>query len=240
MSTMVLICAETGLPLWDETQPLPNISRRDMRGRLAVGELTADRMLEAYPKGVFPWMSASRHFPERKLWAATDPRYVLKREDFYTSRSLQKSMRKFEVRFDTAYAEVLKKCASVPRVDTIGNPCGTWIDKDFQKAYLELHQRGYAHSVETFYDGKLVGGLMGIAMGSIFFGDSMFHTKSDASKVALAHLAKKYENGIIDCQMGTRHIIRMGAQSMRLENFVKVVQVAIQEEDLWKSYQISP
>ncbi len=231
---MVLICAETGLPIWDDKQPLPPISQLDSLGRLAVGELTVDRVLEAYPKGVFPWYSASEKFPERKVWAALDPRYVLRADNFHCSKSLQKSMRKYEVRYDTAYAEVLTMCATIPRVDTEGNPCGTWIDADFQRVYTELHQRGYAHSVETFYQGELVGGLMGIAIGSVFFGDSMFHTRSDASKVALAHLVDMYKDGLIDCQMGTEHMIRMGAKGMPLEKFVKEIKVGVQKESLWK------
>ena len=187
-------------------------------GLLAVGgDLSPQRLLAAYRCGIFPWYSGD----DPILWWSPDPRMVLFPDEFKISRSLAKTLRnaEFQVRLDAAFREVVQACASVPRD---GQP-GTWITQEMQKAYCELHRRGYAHSVETWIDGRLAGGLYGIAIGRVFYGESMFSESRDASKIALAHLCaylKQRGFGIIDCQMETRHLASLGARPIFRRDFV--------------------
>ncbi|KAA3655152.1 MAG: leucyl/phenylalanyl-tRNA--protein transferase [Proteobacteria bacterium] len=172
----------------------------------AGGELSPPWLLAAYRRGIFPWFSEG----EPIMWWSPDPRMVLLPSRLRITRSLAKTLRsdRFEVRFDTAFAQVMAGCAG-PRRDAHG----TWITSHMQAAYARLHELGYAHSVECFKDGELVGGLYGIALDKAFFGESMFSRVSDASKVALAHLARLLDDhgfGLIDCQMTTAHLSRMG------------------------------
>lgn len=187
-------------------------------GLLAVGgDLSPKRLLAAYRCGIFPWYSDG----DPLLWWSPDPRVVLAPEQLKISRSLTKTLRhsRYEVRLDTRFAEVIRACANAPRE----GQNGTWIAPEMQSAYIELHHLGHAHSVETWRDGKLIGGLYGVALGRAFFGESMFSQATDASKIALAHLCAflRQENfGIIDCQMETTHLSSLGAIPIPRANFI--------------------
>ncbi len=181
----------------------------------AGGALDPDWLLAAYRRGIFPWYSPG----EPILWWSPDPRLVLEPARIRISRSLRRTLRRhcFEVRFDTAFAEVVSACAA-PRP----GQRGTWITPAMRRAYRRMHELGHAHSVETWADGRLVGGLYGIAVGRAFFGESMFSRESDASKVALAHLARFLETrgfGMIDCQMTTSHLLSLGASEISRADF---------------------
>lgn len=179
------------------------------------GDLSPRRILAAYRAGIFPWDSYEGHI----LWWSPDPRLILHSNAVKLSRSLKKSIRRghFEVRMDTAFREVLKGCAS-PR-DEEG---GTWLTPEMQQSYHRLHQQGYGHSVETWMNGELVGGLYGLCIGTMFFGESMFARVPDASKVALLALGKYAQlKGIpvIDCQTTTPHLVSMGAVEVPRQQF---------------------
>jgi leucyl/phenylalanyl-tRNA--protein transferase len=187
----------------------------------AGGDLSPERILAAYRLGIFPWFSAG----EPILWWSPDPRMVLFPAELKISRSFAKTLRNraYEVRFDTAFAAVIAACASAPRADQPG----TWITREMQAAYCRLHELGHAHSVETWMDGKLAGGLYGIALGRAFYGESMFARRADASKIALAHLCeylKRHEFGIIDCQMETAHLASLGARPIPRSEFVALLR----------------
>jgi leucyl/phenylalanyl-tRNA--protein transferase len=182
----------------------------------AGGDLGESRLLEAYRNGIFPWFNHG----EPTLWWSPDPRMVLFPDEFKISSSLLKTLRNsaYEVRCDSAFEQVMRGCAG-PR-DT---QSGTWIGEDMVAAYCSLHQSGYAHSVETWMDGKLVGGLYGVGIGRMFFGESMFSNVSNASKIALAHLARQLERwqfGMIDCQMSTPHLASLGAREIPRSEFL--------------------
>jgi leucyl/phenylalanyl-tRNA--protein transferase len=197
----------------------------DPSGLLAVGgDLSKERLLEAYRVGIFPWYSDDQPI----LWWSPDPRLILDLKDFKISRSLRKTLKKgvFEVTFDHAFKEVIQACAVVPREAQNG----TWITPEMQEAYINLHGLGYAHSVETWFGGKLAGGLYGVSLGKCFFGESMFHLKTDASKVALATLVEKLKSWdfhFIDSQMTTEHMVRLGAKELPRRIFLKRLQSAL-------------
>jgi leucyl/phenylalanyl-tRNA---protein transferase len=180
-------------------------------GLLAMGgDLSVERLLEAYRHGIFPWFNPG----EPILWWSPDPRMVLAPSEVRVTRSLAKRIRNsgFELRVDTAFADVMRACAA-PR-EGAG---GTWISPAMVAAYGRLFDAGYAHSIETWRDGRLVGGLYGVAIGHVFYGESMFSREPDASKVALVTLARQLERwgfGLIDCQMETPHLASMGARTM--------------------------
>ncbi|MFT7859948.1 MAG: leucyl/phenylalanyl-tRNA--protein transferase [Sulfurimonas sp.] len=184
------------------------------------GDLNPSRLIRAYQHGIFPWYAHG----DPILWWSPDPRLIMELDDFKLSKSLKKSMKKFTYKFDTKFRTVMEKCATTPRKEQNG----TWINQDVIEAYTELHHMGYAHSVESYYDGELVGGLYGIAIGKVFCGESMFAHKSDASKAAYAYLVehlKEWGYNFIDCQVPTEHLKSLGAKEvardyflMRLEN----------------------
>lgn len=184
---------------------------REPNGLLARGgDLSVECLLDAYRHGIFPWFNPG----EPILWWSPDPRMVLVPDEIRVTRSLAKRIRNggFEVRVDTAFADVMRACAA-PREDA----AGTWISQAMLAAYTRLHQAGYAHSVETWHDGVLVGGLYGVAIGRMFYGESMFSRMPDASKVALVRLAQQlqqWEFGLIDCQMETAHLASLGARAV--------------------------
>jgi leucyl/phenylalanyl-tRNA--protein transferase len=185
----------------------------------AGGSLSPAWLLAAYSRGIFPWFSEG----EPILWWTPDPRLVLVPDQVRISHSLRKTLRKqrFEVRTDTAFAAVLSACAA-PRVPGLG----TWITPAMQAAYLRMHELGHAHSVECWDEGRLVGGLYGLALGRVFFGESMFSLETDASKVALAHLGRLLSErayAIIDCQMTTAHLQSMGAREVPRAHFVDIL-----------------
>lgn len=204
---------------WLEGEPgFPPLERAlvDPNGLLAAGgELTPDWLLAAYRRGIFPWFSGN----EPILWWSPDPRLVLIPAEIRISRSLRKVLRqrRFEIRIDTAFAEVMAECAAPREADA-----GTWITPRMQAAYCRMYELGYAHSVECWREDKLVGGLYGMAVGRAFFGESMFSRETDASKVALAHLARVLERldfAVIDCQMTTPHLLSMGARELARSEF---------------------
>lgn len=200
----------------DEKQisfPHPSLSDED--GLLAVGgDLSIDRLLLAYEYGILPWYDEDTPI----LWYAPFERFVLYPEKIKISKSLQKTVRsgKFRITVDTAFAEVIQACATVDRKDQQG----TWIVDDMQQAYINLHKAGYAHSIEVWQDNKLVGGLYGVQVGRVFCGESMFSRVSDASKVALVHLAQDFGLSMIDCQVPSQHLQRMGAELISQEKYL--------------------
>jgi leucyl/phenylalanyl-tRNA--protein transferase len=208
------------IPWLDDHTPFPPVERAldDPNGLLAAGgDLSPERLLAAYSRGIFPWYSDT----EPVLWWSPDPRMVLFPDEFVVSRSLRKTLRNaaYEIRFDGDFDAVLTAC-SAPRP---GQP-GTWITEDMRAAYNRLHRLGYAHSVETWIEGRLAGGLYGVALGAVFFGESMFSRRTDASKLALAALVKKLRTdgfGMIDCQLHTRHLESLGARTIARAEFIR-------------------
>lgn len=197
----------------------------DPSGLIAVGgDLSSERLLEAYRVGIFPWYSEDQPI----LWWSPDPRFVLELDQFKISRSLGKTLRRrvFHVSFDRVFDDVIAACAAVPRE----GQSGTWITPEMQEAYIKLHGLGFAHSVEAWFEGKLVGGLYGVSLGKAFFGESMFHRKPDASKVALAILVEKLKIWgfhFIDSQMATEHMNRLGATEIPRRIFLKRLRSAL-------------
>ncbi|MEN8264065.1 MAG: leucyl/phenylalanyl-tRNA--protein transferase [Nitrospirota bacterium] len=203
--------------------PPPELSEDN--GLLALGgNLTEARLLLAYSMGIFPWYSDD----DPILWWSPDPRFVLFPEELKISRSLRQTIRKgtFQITIDKAFESVISKCASTHKKDD----GGTWITVDMIEAYTGLHHCGHAHSVESWYEGKLVGGLYGVSMGSAFFGESMFSTKSDASKAAFVLLIQqliKWNFTLIDCQIYTRHLISLGAREVPRSEFLARLKKAL-------------
>jgi len=189
---------------------------KEPNGLLAVGgDLSPRRLLAAYRHGIFPWYSEG----DPILWWSPDPRMVLFPAELRVTRSLAKTLRNasYEVRFDTAFDDVMRGCAA-PRA---GQP-GTWITAEMRAAYGRLHELGYAHSAETWIDGELAGGLYGVAIGRMFFGESMFMRRRDASKIAFVHLVEHLraaDYGLIDCQMHTEHLASLGARTLARREF---------------------
>jgi leucyl/phenylalanyl-tRNA--protein transferase len=202
--------------------PFPPVERArdDLGGLLAAGgDLSPRRLLEAYSRGIFPWFSED----EPILWWCPDPRMVLYVDEFHVSRSLARRLRRneYEVRVDTAFEAVMRACAE-PRP----GQDGTWIQPEMIDAYVRLHELGHAHSVESWRDGELVGGLYGVWLGRVFFGESMFMRATDASKVALAHLVQQMRQRgalLIDCQMETEHLASLGARPVPRAQFVSLL-----------------
>jgi leucyl/phenylalanyl-tRNA---protein transferase len=198
----------------------------DPSGLLAVGgDLSSERLLGAYRLGIFPWYSDDQPI----LWWSPDPRFVLQLEKFHISRSLRKTLRQgiFQVTLDRAFDEVIAECAAVPRV----GQNGTWITSEMQEAYINLHALGYAHSVETWFEEKLAGGIYGVSLGKAFFGESMFHRKTNASKVALAALVEKLKSWsfhFLDAQMTTEHMMSLGAREVSRRIFLKQLHLALE------------
>jgi len=207
----------------DPPDCFPPVERalREPDGLLAAGgDLRPERLLAAYRRGIFPWYSRGQPI----LWWSPDPRAVLFPHELKISRSLTKTLRNrgFETRFDSDFSCVIRSCG-----DRQLRPEGTWISTEMRSAYIELHRMGYAHSVETWLDGKLVGGLYGVALGAVFFGESMFSRERDASKVALVRLCRELEArhfGMIDCQMATPHLLSLGAKLVSRRQFVELLQ----------------
>lgn len=203
--------------------PPPHLAQSN--GLLAVGgDLSVKRLLHAYRLGVFPWFSDE----EPILWWSPDPRLVLYPNEIHVSRSLQKVIRKqvFSITLDLAFPQVITACARCPR----RKGEGTWITTEMIDAYCKLHQEGYAHSVEAWRDGELVGGLYGVSLGRCFFGESMFTRVSNASKTAFVHLVRFLEQGgftMVDCQVTTEHLMRFGAREIRRKLFLAQLQKAL-------------
>ena len=202
----------------------PPLEAASPEGLLAVGgDLSPDRLLSAYRRGIFPWFSQGQPI----LWWSPDPRAVLYPAAVHVSRSLRRSLRKseFSVTTDQAFGEVIARCAQNRK-----DQDGTWITPEMQDAYIALHHLGFAHSVETWRAGELVGGLYGVSIGKAFFGESMFSRVSDASKTALVGLAKTLTQSgyhFIDCQIRSAHLDSLGAQSISRADFSQALKDAI-------------
>ncbi len=205
----------------------PHPSLADPEGLLAVGgDLSPERLLLAYANGIFPWYSDS----DPILWWSPDPRLVLFPAELKISRSLMRTLKKqvFKVTVDGAFGKVIRACARTREE--------TWLTAEMIEAYETLHELGFAHSVETFCEDRLVGGLYGVALGRAFFGESMFSVMSDASKVALVCLVQHLsERGfeLIDCQMPTEHLKRLGAREIPRKEFLALLRAAL--DDKWKN-----
>ena len=204
----------------ERDDPFPPVEKalRNPNGLLCAGaDLSVPRLLAAYRNGIFPWYSGD----EPILWWSPDPRMVLFCDELKIPRSLAKNLRNkgFETRIDSAFAKVVKACAE-PRKDE----GGTWISAEMQAAYVALHRAGHAQSVETWLDGRLVGGLYGVAIGRAFFGESMFSRKTDASKVALVALVEELHRRdcpMIDCQQRTPLLASLGAREIPRRQFLR-------------------
>ena len=219
------------ITLLRDNTPFPpvELALRSPNGLLAAGaDLKPERLLDAYRHGIFPWFSAG----DPILWWSPDPRMVLFPDEFKVSHSLHKTLRRgnHEVRTDSAFERVMRACAS-PR----DGQDGTWIQEEIIEAYVRLHQMGLAHSIETWMDDELVGGLYGVSLGRMFYGESMFSRKTDASKIALAHLVaqlKRWNFGMIDCQMNTPHLATLGAREIPRRQFLILLQELIHYPDI--------
>ena len=212
----------------DQDLAFPDPSLAHESGLLAVGgDLSAERLVLAYQNGIFPWYSEE----DPILWFSPDPRLVLFPKELKISKSLARKRRsgKFVTRLDTAFGEVIRRCASTKR----DNQDGTWITEEMIIAYEKLHELGRAHSVETYQGEQLVGGLYGVSLGKTFFGESMFHEVSDASKIALWTLVERLEAwdfDLIDCQMNTPHLASLGAKEMARSEFLQRIKESVAKE----------
>jgi len=215
------------IPWLEIDSPFPNVEQalteeQGAAGLLAAGaDLSASRLLNAYQHGIFPWFSEDQPI----LWWSTDPRMVLKTDEFRLSDSLKKRLKqslkdsRWEFRFDTAFEEVMRNCAA-PRK----NQDGTWISDEIIGGYTALHHQGYAHSSEVWLNGELVGGAYGVCLGRMFFGESMFAKVSDASKMALSQLVlflRRQNVKMIDCQQETAHLASFGAKPISRREFTR-------------------
>ena len=234
------------IPWLDIDTPFPDVAsalteEQGAAGLLAAGaDLSAERLLDAYRHGIFPWFSEGQPI----LWWSTNPRMVLMTEEFKLSSSLSKTIKKraldprWEVRFDSAFETVMRACAAPRRDGT-----GTWISEDIIAGYSALHLAGYAHSSEVWLDGQLVGGAYGVCIGRMFYGESMFARVTDASKIAMAYLVHFLRaNGVkmIDCQQETVHLASLGARPISRDDFIQRIELAVDLPGIaeWKPISI--
>ena len=202
--------------------PKLNLALKEPNGLIGIGgDLSIDRLLHAYSNGIFPWYGKD----EPILWYSPDPRMVITPETFHLSKSLRKTINssRFNVSVNTVFPEVMRQCQNVPRA----GQSGTWISDDMISAYCNLYDAGYAHSYEVFLDKKLVGGLYGVALGSVFFGESMFSVVSNASKVAFAYLLQNSDYKLIDCQVENKHLESLGAFNMPRDLFIQQLKAFV-------------
>jgi len=203
----------------------PDPRKAEADGLLAVGgDLSIESLLTAYSRGIFPWYDD--HSPI--LWWSPDPRLILLPSKFKISESLKQTIRKgrYTNRIDSDFQFVIQQCADVYRKDQNG----TWLTQEMIKAYINLHEAGYAHSFETWYNDNLVGGLYGVSLGKAFFGESMFHLMRDASKIALYELVNwtsAHDFHFIDAQQSTSHLISLGAEEVTRNSFLKMLEKAL-------------
>ncbi len=212
----------------DERLVFPPPEEAEPDGLLAVGgDLSAQRLLLAYAEGIFPWYEDGLPI----LWHSPDPRMVMRPDALRVPRSLAKRARQepYALRLDTAFAEVVKHCAETPRP----GQRGTWITDEMREAYVELHRLGFAHCAEAWQDGRLVGGLYGVSLGSAFFGESMFALATDASKLCFVALVRQLERwgfDLIDCQVHTDHLARFGASEWPRSRFLDALRESLRRE----------
>lgn len=203
--------------------PPPEYALQEPNGLLAIGgDLAPERIVNAYRHGIFPWYNPGQPI----LWWSPDPRAVLFPQKLKVSRSLRKTIHhgRYRVSFDTAFSQVIHACATTPRR---GQP-GTWITAEMQQAYNRLHELGYAHSAESWDGAELVGGLYGLRLGRVFFGESMFSHSTDASKVAFVHLVRQLQRQgvvLIDCQVTTEHLLSLGAEEIPRHRFIQLLNL---------------
>jgi len=212
------------IPWLESTDAFPPLEQalEEPNGLLcAGGELSPQRLIQAYRQGIFPWYVKG----EPVLWWSPDPRMILVPSEFRISRSLRRTLRagEYRIRLDSNFQDVIRACARTRRK----GQAGTWITAEMQDAYGTLHELGFAHTVETWVDDKLAGGLYGLAIGKMFYGESMFSHATDASKIALAHLTRFLDEhgfGLIDCQMNTPHLASLGARQIPRSEFIAVLR----------------
>ena len=210
----------------------PNPEEAEPDGIIAIGgDLSPARLINAYCCGIFPWFNDD----EPILWWSLDPRMVLIPDEFRYSKSLRRVVKsgKYEVRIDTQFEQVMRHCAHVDR--SAQGQSGTWITEGMVDAYVLLHQLGLAHSFETYYQGTLVGGLYGVSLGPFFFGESMFHTMTDASKVAFVRLvqfAQEHHFRLIDAQQETSHLATLGARPIARSEYLTALNAICAENTL--------
>lgn len=200
--------------------PFPSPEIASEEGIVAYGyDLTPERLLEAYQNGIFPWYNEE----EPVLWWSPNPRFVLFPEKLHISKNIKKLLRKniYQVTYNQRFEEVIRNCASIPRKDQDG----TWIHPEMIVTYTQLHQLGYAHSVEVWYDNQLVGGLYGIKMGNIFCGESMFSKESNASQVGfITFLQQHPEIKLVDCQVYSEYLEKLGAEEIPRTQFLEIIR----------------
>ena len=222
--------------LLDQAINFPNPKDAEPTGLVAIGgDLSVPRLLEAYKIGIFPWFNEG----DPILWFSPNPRLVLFPNELHISKSLRKSINsgRFEIRFDSCFTDVICKCSKAKR----NGQNDTWITNDMINAYSRLYEEGYSHSVETFMDGELVGGLYGVSLGGAFFGESMFHTVRDASKVALYYLVerlKEWDFDFIDSQVANAHMISLGARGIKRDVFINLLQLTLNRETVKRNWNL--
>ena len=223
---MILIASkQMTVYLLNDSLVFPDPQDAETNGLLAVGgDLSVDRLLLAYKNGIFPWFSEG----DPIMWFSPDPRLVLFLDDLYVSSKLKKIIRSniFEVKFDTSFQDVITRCS---KTDRRGQD-GTWITADMVNAYIKLHEEGYAHSVEIFSDGNLVGGLYGVSLGGAFFGESMFSDVSNASKVALHFLVERlrsWDFDFVDSQVPNDHMKGLGGMELERGEFLSLLESSL-------------
>lgn len=213
----------------------PDPECAEENGLVAIGgDLTTDRLVNAYSTGIFPWYSEGQPI----LWFSPDPRMVLLPGKFKRSKTLERLIhsQKFDRRIDSRFSDVIEACSRIPRPGQEG----TWITDDMIDAYIKLHRLGIAHSFEAYYDNQLVGGLYGVSLGKAFFGESMFHLRRDASKVAFSHLVdfcQQRDFHFIDAQVPTRHLANLGAEKMPRPEFLERLATAMKFDGLIGNWQ---
>lgn len=222
--------------LLNESLVFPNPSLSNEDGVLAVGgDLTVDRLILAYENGIFPWYNDG----DPIIWWSPDPRFVLFPDKIKISKSTRQTIRNsgFRISYDTVFETVIQNCQQIDRGE---RRRGTWITDDMLKAYIKLHEAGYAHSVEVWKDKELVGGLYGVSIGKCFFGESMFHFASNASKVALVSLTTNlHRHGfwLIDCQQETDHLKSLGAEAISRMDFLQYLKRNTEEQTIIGSWE---
>ena len=228
----------SGVPVYRLTSEVsfPPPEEAEPDGLLAVGgDLGSERLLLAYSMGIFPWYEDGLPI----LWHSPDPRMVLLPTELHVSRSLRKAIRdgRFQIHLDGAFEAVIRACARIPR----GGQDGTWITDEMIEAYLQLFELGYAHCAEALWGGELVGGLYGVSLGGSFFGESMFATRPDASKVAFATLVAqlaRWQFDLIDCQIHTEHLARFGATEWPRSRFLTALGKSLAKPTLRGRWQL--
>jgi leucyl/phenylalanyl-tRNA--protein transferase len=227
----------SNLPWLNETNEFPSIESAltEPDGLLAAGgDLSPQRLIEAYSRGIFPWYSEDQPI----LWWSPNPRCIISPGEAYASKSLKKHIRKTKptITFDTAFDQVIRQCARIDSEE------GTWITEEMEDAYLELHDMGVAHSVEVWENDTLIGGLYGLSIGRCFFGESMFSIKPNSSKVAFIHLCQQLSNwdyAIVDCQVENPHLLSLGANSIDRQLFLSILNKNINKQPRQTKWEFS-